>query len=171
MAVIWLVEFVDWLVLNGALDGNGIKPRERDGLRGILLAPFLHFGFRHVAANTVPFVFLGGLVGLRRIGDLLLVSAAIIVIGGFALWLFGPAHSVHAGASGLIFGYVGFLLLRGYFERSPVAILVAIVVGVVYAGALPGMFPGQPGISWQGHLFGFAGGVLAARLLPTQRPP
>jgi len=168
VAVFWFVELVDWLVLKGALDDYGIKPRESDALRGILLAPFLHFGFRHVAANTVPFVFLGWLVGLRRISDFFLVSAAIVLIGGLAVWLIGPAHSVHAGASGLVFGYLGFLLLRGYFERSPVAILVAIVVGVVYASALPGLLPGQSGVSWQGHLLSFAGGALAARVLSAR---
>ncbi len=149
VAAIWLVELVDWLILNDALDDYGIKPRESDALRGILLAPFLHFGFRHVAANTVPFVLLGWLVGLRRFSDFFLVSVAILLIGGLGVWLMGPAQSVHAGASGLVFGYMGFLLLRGYFERSPVAILVAIVVGAVYASALPGLLPGQPGISWR----------------------
>lgn len=169
VAAIWLVELVDWLVLNNALDDYGIKPRESDALPGILLAPFLHFGFRHVAANTVPFVLLGWLVGLRRFSDFLLVSVAILLIGGLGIWLMGPAQSVHAGASGLVFGYLGFLLLRGYFERSSIAILVAIVVGAVYASALPGLLPGQQGISWQGHLFGFAGGVLAARVLSARR--
>ena len=169
VAAIWLVELVDWLVLNNALDDYGIKPRESDALPGILLAPFLHFGFRHVAANTVPFVLLGWLVGLRRFSDFLLVSVAILLIGGLGIWLMGPAQSVHAGASGLVFGYLGFLLLRGYFERSPIAILVAIVVGAVYASALPGLLPGQQGISWQGHLFGFAGGVLAERVLSARR--
>ena len=169
VAAIWFVEFVDWLVLSGALDDYGIKPRESDALRGILLAPFLHFGFRHVAANTVPFVLMGWLVGLRRISDFFLVSAAILLIGGFGVWLIGPANSVHAGASGLVFGYLGFLLLRGYFERSPVAILVAIVVGAAYASALPGLLPGQPGVSWQGHLSGFVGGVLAARVLSARK--
>ena len=169
VAVFWFVELVDWLVLKDALDAYGIKPRELDGLRGVLLAPFLHFGFRHVAANTVPFVFLGWLVGLRRISDFFLATAAILLIGGFGVWLIGPANSVHAGASGLVFGYLGFLLLRGYFERSPVAILVAIVVGAVYASGLPGLLPGQPGVSWQGHLSGFAGGVLAARVLSARK--
>ena len=122
-----------------------------------------------MAANTVPFVLLGWLVGLRRFSDFLLVSVAILLIGGLGIWLMGPAQSVHAGASGLVFGYLGFLLLRGYFERSSIAILVAIVVGAVYASALPGLLPGQQGISWQGHLFGFAGGVLAARVLSARR--
>ncbi len=171
VAVVWLVELADLLVLEGALDEYGIRPREQVGLRGILFAPFLHIGFGHVAANTVPFVLLGWLVGLRRISDFFLVSAAILLIGGLAVWLIGPANSVHVGASGLVFGYLGFLLLRGYFERSPVAILVAIVVGAVYAGALPGLLPGQPGVSWQGHLFGFAGGVLASRVLSARRDP
>ncbi len=144
---------MDWLLLDGALDDYGIRPREQTGLHGILLAPFL---------------LLGSLVVLRRTSDFFLASAVIIVISGLGVWLTGPAHSVHAGPSGLVFGYLGFLLLRGFFERGVVAILVAIVVGAVYAGALPGLLPGQPGISWQGHLFGFVGGVLAARVLSSR---
>ena len=162
------MESVDWLLLDGALDDYGIRPREQTGLYGILFAPFLHIGFGHVTANTVPFLLLGSLVVLRRTSDFFLASAVIIVISGLGVWLTGPAQSVHVGASGLVFGYLGFLLLRGFFERSLVAILVAIVVGAVYAGALPGLLPGQPGISWQGHLFGFAGGVLAARMLAAR---
>jgi membrane associated rhomboid family serine protease len=122
-------------------------------------------GWVHLAANTVPFVVLGWLVMLRRIGDFVVVTVLSILIGGLGVWLAGSANSIHVGASGLIFGYLGYLLARGYFERSLWAVLLGALALVLYGGVLWGVLPGQPGISWEGHLFGFVGGVAAARLL------
>jgi membrane associated rhomboid family serine protease len=91
-----------------------------------------------------------------------------MLVSGLGVWLFG-ASGVHVGASGLIFGYLGFLLLRGYFERNFPSILLSLIVGFLYGGAIWGVLPTQPGISWEGHLFGFIGGVLAARLLARRK--
>ncbi|KGF73226.1 peptidase S54 [Neosynechococcus sphagnicola sy1] len=168
VAVFWGLEVVD-TVLRGSLDRFGIVPRSLTGLRGILFAPFLHLGFSHVIANTIPFLILGWLVMLRRRSDFWIVSLVTMVVSGLGVWLTAPAGSVTVGASGLIFGYLGFLLLRGYFERSWSALFLAVVVGVVYGGLIWGVLPGQPGISWQGHLFGFIGGAIAAWLL-SQSP-
>jgi membrane associated rhomboid family serine protease len=163
VALMWGIEIVDQ-VLGGRLDVFGIYPRHIAGLQGILFAPFLHGNFPHLIANTVPFVTLGWLIMLRRTSDFFVVSAIAMVIGGLGTWLFGsPAY--HIGASGVIFGYLGFLLLRGYFERSIGSILFSVIVGVLYGGLIWGVLPGQTGISWEGHLFGFLGGVVAARLL------
>ncbi len=96
------------------------------------------------------------------------VSLLVILLGGLGVWLFG-ASGYHIGASGLIFGYIGYLLARGYFERSVGSLAVAVIVALVYGGALWGVLPGQPGISWQGHLFGAIGGVVAARALSERR--
>jgi membrane associated rhomboid family serine protease len=164
VALMWIVEIVD-RVLGGTLDRYGIVPHTFIGLRGILFAPFLHGSFMHLIGNTIPFVTLGWLVMLRRTSDFFVVSAIAMLIGGLGTWLIGSPSTVHIGASGVIFGYLGFLLLRGYFERSFVAMAFSIMVGVLYGGLIWGVLPGQIGISWQGHLFGFIGGVLAARLL------
>jgi membrane associated rhomboid family serine protease len=166
----WSVELVDRVAYGGSLERYGIQPRNLAGLWGILAAPLLHVSWVHLAANTIPFVVLGWLVMLRKISDFVVVTALAILIGGLGVWVTGAANSIHLGASGLIFGYLGYLLARGYFERSLWAVLLGLVALVLYGGVLWGVLPGQPGISWQGHLFGFVGGVAAARLLVPARP-
>ncbi|WP_437784525.1 rhomboid family intramembrane serine protease [Sorangium sp. So ce1097] len=165
VALLWAIEILDFLIFRGSLDALGIRPRTASGLVGIALAPLLHGGFAHLAANTVPFLALGWLIMLRRTTDLVLVTLLSALVGGLGVWLIGAPSSVHVGASGVIFGYFGFLLLRGWFERSAVSIALSLVVGLVYGGMIWGVLPTRMGISWEGHLFGFLGGVLAARLL------
>lgn len=170
--VLWAVEIVDWLIFGGALYRFGIRPRTVSGLWGILFAPFLHDNFAHLLANTISLVSLGWLVMLRETGDWLVVSIITALCSGLGTWLIGASGSYHIGASGVVFGYFGFLLLRGYFERSVAAIAFSVLVAFLYGGIIWGVLPNQPGISWEGHLFGFLGGVLAARLLsePRKRP-
>ncbi len=170
VVLLWVIEFADQLVFRGALDfWFGIHPRTLSGLWGILFAPFLHGNFAHLFANTVPLVTLGWLVMLRKTSDWFVVSAIVALCGGLGTWLIGASGSTHIGASGVIFGYFGFLLLRGYFERSFVAIAFSILVTILYGSIIWGVLPTQPGISWEGHLFGFLGGVLAAWLLAEKR--
>lgn len=171
VAFFWVLEGVDYLIFGGSLDALGIRPRTVSGLWGILFSPFLHGGFGHLMANTVPFLVLGWFVMVRRLSDFFTVTAVVILISGIGTWLIGPANSVHIGASGLIFGYFGFLVLRGYFERSPSAILWSIVVIFLYGGLIWGVLPQDNGISWQGHLFGFIGGGVAANMLAKRTPP
>jgi membrane associated rhomboid family serine protease len=166
--LMWLLELLD-ILLGQRLNLFGIQPRTIAGLFGILLMPFLHGGLAHLAANTLPFLALGWLVMLRRTADFIAVTVIVCLVAGGAIWLFGPARTVHIGASALIFGYLGFLLLRGYFERSASAIFIAVVVFLLYGGLLLGVFPGAPGVSWQGHLAGFFSGVLAAYLMAPRR--
>lgn len=165
----WIIEFVDLFFFRGWLDRFGIAPHQLIGLRGILFAPFLHGNLPHLIANTVPFLILGWLVMLQETSDFWIVTMITMIVGGLGVWLFAAPGSLHIGASGLIFGYLGFLLLRGYFQRNFASILLSIVVGVVYGGLIWGVLPTQPGISWQGHLFGFLGGVLAARMIAKEK--
>jgi membrane associated rhomboid family serine protease len=162
IGLMWLAEVADRLLFQGALDAGGIRPRTEAGLSGILLAPFLHADFAHLLANTVPLLVLGWLVLVRSLRDFLWVTAVAVLLGGLGVWLVGGPGTVHIGASGLVFGYLGYLLLRGYWERSLSAILVAVVAGLLYGGALWGVLPLSHGVSWEGHLFGFAGGATAA---------
>ena len=155
-------ELVDTALFGGGLDRFGIHPRTLRGLFGIPLAPFLHSGFGHLLANTAPLVVLGFFIMLRRKRDLLFVTLASTLIGGIGVWLFGGTNTVHLGASTVVFGYLGFLLSRGIFERRFWSILGSLVVFFLYGGALFGVLPGRAGISWEGHLFGLIGGVLAA---------
>jgi len=172
VVILWSIEIIDWLIFRGNLDQwFGIRPRTLDGLWGIACAPFLHGSFGHLFANTVPLITLGWLVMLRRTSDWFVVSVIAALCSGLGTWLIGAQNSTHIGASGVIFGYFGFLLLRGYFERSFVAIAFSLLVTVLYGGLILGTIPflTAPGISWEGHLFGFLGGVLAAWLLSNQR--
>lgn len=167
----WLVEIVDWLLFAGALDRFGIAPRQIVGLRGIFLAPFLHGSFRHLAANTLPLLALGLLVLLRHRRQFLAITLIVGLTSGLGTWLFAPAQTIHIGASGLVFGYFAFLLVAAYHERSPAAIGLALLVIVLYGGLVWGALPQGNGISWQGHLFGLVGGVLAANTVVPRRVP
>ncbi|PZO52714.1 MAG: rhomboid family intramembrane serine protease [Phormidesmis priestleyi] len=170
VVILWAIEIADWLIFRGALDQwFGIRPHRLSGLWGILFAPFLHGDFTHLLANTVPLVSLGWLIMLRKTEDWFVVSAIAALCSGLGTWIVGSPYSVHIGASGVIFGYFGFLLLRGYFERSVVAIAFSLLVAFCYGGIIWGVLPNQPGISWEGHLFGFLGGILAAKLLSKPR--
>lgn len=169
-ALLWGLEILDAVLFSNGLDSFGIRPRSVVGLRGILLAPLLHGGFPHLIANTVPLLVLGWFVMLRATKDWFIVGALSTVVGGVGVWLIGATQSVHIGASIVVFGFLGYLLFRGFFERKFWPILGSIVVGIMYGGALWGVLPGQAGISWEGHLFGFIGGVLAARLLANRGP-
>ncbi|MDJ0727417.1 MAG: rhomboid family intramembrane serine protease [Prochloraceae cyanobacterium] len=152
-------------MFQGGLDFYGIIPREAIGLRGILFAPFIHGDFEHLIANTVPFLTLGWLVMLQRTSDFFIVTAWTMLVGGTGVWLFGAPRSVHIGASILIFGYLGFLLFRGYFQRNMPSIVLSIAVAAIYGSLVWGVLPSQPGVSWEGHLFGFIGGAIAARFI------
>ncbi len=162
VALLWLVEIADWVLFGGRLDALGIRPRTWIGLRNVLFAPFLHAGFGHLLANTLPFIVLGWLVLLRGSRDFWVATLAAGLAGGLGIWLFGGATTLHLGLSGIVFGYFGFLLARAYFERSASAALLAVIALLFYGGLLWGLLPGRPGISWLGHSFGFLGGVAAA---------
>ncbi len=166
VSVLWVLEIVDTLLLRGWLNRFGILPRRWIGLRGVLLAPLLHGNLRHLSTNTVPLVVLGWLILVRSTPIFVLVTVGVWVIGGLGVWLFAAPKSNHIGASGLVFGYLGFLLANGYFEQSGVAIATATIVGLLYGSTIWGILPLQRGISWQGHLFGLITGIIAARYLP-----
>lgn len=165
VSFMWIVQIVNAVIFQGHLAALGVHPRTLFGLVGILFAPFLHGSFGHLIGNTLPLVFLGWFVMLRRKRDLLYVSVLSALVGGLGTWLIGPASSVHVGASVLIFGYLGYLLVRGFLERSFWSIAGSVAVFLLYGGALFGIIPGDAGISWQSHLFGLLGGVMAAKLL------
>ncbi|MGW0825044.1 rhomboid family intramembrane serine protease [Streptomyces sp. NPDC002845] len=171
VALLWLLEAVD--VASGhALDRFGIVPRTSSELVDVVPAAFIHFGFAHVAANSVPLLvlgFLSALGGLRRFAA---VCALIIVADGLGVWLIAPAHTNTAGASGLIFGLFGFLLVSGFVERRPLGVLVGVLIGAVWGGSiLAGIAPTQTGVSWQGHLIGLVSGLVAAFVFRRREDP
>lgn len=170
VALLWLLEAVD--VASGhALDTYGISPREAGELRDVVPAAFLHFGFDHLAANAVPLLVLGFLAAVGGVGRFLKVVAVIVLASGLGVWLVAPDHSVTAGASGVVFGLFGYLLVRGFVDRRPLDITVGLMVLLLYGSILWGALPSNSAVSWQGHLFGLIGGVLAAYLFRRRPEP
>ena len=170
VALLYVIELVDTL-LNHRLDQEGVEPQQTDGLLGILFAPLLHGSWEHLIGNTVPLLVLGFLVLLSGVRLWLQVTAIVWIVGGLGTWLVAPPNTVHLGASVLIFGWLVFLLLRGFVSRRFGQILLGLVILFLYGGILWGVLPGQPGISWQGHLFGAIGGAIAALVLSERRQP
>jgi membrane associated rhomboid family serine protease len=166
--LMWALEVVD-AMLDNRLDRYGIEPREVDGLDGVVAAPFLHVGFGHLAANTVPFVLMGLVIALGGPLRLLGVTAVTAAVSGLGTWLIAPADTIHLGASGVVFGYATYLIARGWFNRRLAEIAVGVVVAIVWGGALLAGLQPQEGISWQGHLFGAIGGLVAARSFSERR--
>ena len=170
LALLWLLEILDQVVFAGRMDALGIKPRTLGGLIGIPLHPFLHAGLGHLAANTTGMIFAGWFIVNRRRRDFFLVWACATVLGGIGTWLIAPAGSVHIGASGVVMGLMGFLIARGWFERRFLSIVGSIVMALIWGGtSRGGRFPGDARISWQVHLFGLIGGIIAARLVRSPR--
>ena len=169
VAMFWAIEIADYTIFNGSLNQYGIKPRDTAALWGILLAPMLHGGFGHLMANTISFIPLGWLTMLQETSDFYIVSVVSALVGGIGVWIFGAPNSVHIGASILIYGYLGFLLLRGYFQRNMPSIVLSFFVAIVYGGLIWGVFPSEVGISWEGHLFGFIGGAIAAKIIAQEK--
>jgi membrane associated rhomboid family serine protease len=163
-AALYVIEVLDIASGEQLEREGGIRPLVVDSLGGVLWSPLLHDDFAHLMANTVPFLVLGFLAMAGGFRQFLLVTATIWVLGGLGVWLTGVS-GYHIGASGLIFGWLVFLLTRGFFARSGLQILLAVGLFFVWGGILFGVLPGQPGVSWQAHLFGALAGLLAARLV------
>jgi membrane associated rhomboid family serine protease len=170
VALLWLLEVID--VASGhALDDFGIMPRSVPELVDVIPASFIHFGFAHVAANSVPLLvlgFLSALGGLRRFAA---VCALIIVADGLGVWLISPDNTNTAGASGVVFGLFGFLLISGFVERRLAGVAVGVLIAAVWGGSvLAGLAPTETGVSWQGHLIGLVAGAVAAYLFRHREP-
>lgn len=161
VALLWVIEIAG-AVLPVSLDGFGIVPRSVDGLSGILSAPLLHVGFGHLIANSGPLLVLGFVLFLSGTRTAVAATVVIWLIAGVGTWLTGAPGSVHLGASGVVFGWIVYLVVRGFVTRHWVEIVVGVIVLAVYGGVLWGALPGTPGVSWQSHLFGAVGGAIAA---------
>ncbi|MFF3288372.1 rhomboid family intramembrane serine protease [Streptomyces sp. NPDC003023] len=164
VALLWALEAVDVATAH-ALDSYGVVSREPGELVDVVPSAFMHFGFAHVAANSAPLLIFGFLAALGGIRRFLAVSLMIIVVSGVGVWLFSPSDANTAGASGLVFGLFGFLVVRGFVERKLLEVGVGLLVGAVWGSSiLLGISPSDTGVSWQGHLFGLLAGIAAAFL-------
>jgi membrane associated rhomboid family serine protease len=165
--LMWAVETVD--IVAGDLDSAGIHPRDPEGLTGVVASPFLHAGFGHLIGNTIPFLVLGAAIAVGGLMRTLLVTGIVMAVGGLGTWLTAPSNTVVIGASGLVFGYATYLVARGAYSRLPLHVIGGLVVLVIYGSTLlVGLVP-TPGVSWQGHLFGAVGGIVAARAVYRSR--
>jgi membrane associated rhomboid family serine protease len=170
LALIWALQVLNWA--DGyRLDVTfGILPQHLSRLPDIFTAPFLHFSWQHIEGNTLPLFVLGVLAAYRSIARFLLVSLIVVVTSGFAVWLFQPSNELTVGASGLIFGYFGYVLIRGFLDRNLIDIGIGAVAGVLYWTILQVALPGAPGVSWIGHLGGLVGGIIAAWVVRSRTP-
>jgi len=161
----WSFGVVNLVFCGGALNNLGVRPRTSIGLLGIFSSPFLHKDWEHLAANTVPFFILGWFVMLGGLRDFFILTTFTLLFSGLGIWLFGQPYTNHIGASDIIFGYLGFLLVRSYFANDSLSIVLTVFVGFMYGRSLWGIFPEREGVSWEGHFFGLIAGVLVARFL------
>jgi len=167
-AVMWLVEVYD--AVGGDPDSAGIRPRNPDGLVGVAASPFLHGSWGHLIGNTIPFLVLGFTIALGGLARTAAVTVIVALVAGLGTWVFAPAHTNHIGASGVVFGFATYLVARGIFSRRPLHFVVGLLVLVIYGTTLAFALVPTPGISWQGHLFGAIGGVVAARFIHARQP-
>jgi membrane associated rhomboid family serine protease len=170
LVLLWVIQVANWADgyrLDAVL---GIQPHSLSHLGGIVTAPFLHVSWQHIESNSAPLFVLGFLAAYRGVTRFLVVTGIVIVTSGLTVWLFQGTGSVTVGASGLVFGYFGYVLARGLVDRNWVDIAVGVVAGGMYYYILSVAVPGTPGVSWLDHSSGLAGGVLAAWLLRTRRP-
>jgi len=175
LVLLWVIQAANWADGYGLDASFGILPHHLSHLADIFTAPFLHVSWQHLEGNTVPLFVLGLLAAYRGTARFLAVTLIVIVTSGLAVWLFQSGATLTVGASGLVFGYFGYVLARGLFDRNWVDIAVGVVAGAVYSYILLVAIPGTPGVSWLDHLGGLVGGVLAgwllrARCVPPARP-
>ncbi|MFD0773699.1 rhomboid family intramembrane serine protease [Streptomonospora algeriensis] len=173
LAAMWVFEIIDTL-LGGALDlVFGLRSWTLDDAWTVVTAPFMHAGFGHLLSNSVPFLVLGALVAFGGLWRFLWTTVIVVLASGIGVWLLAAPGTLTVGASGLVFGYFGYTVLRGIVERRTADIVIMICVILFYGTLIWGVLPQQAGVSWQAHLFGFLGGLLAAYVLPKrqkQRP-
>jgi membrane associated rhomboid family serine protease len=158
----WVVWATD-LVWPGTI-GHGIVPRTAYGLSGIVMAPFLHANLQHLLANTIPFLILGAVILMRGVRAFVFVLIVSALVSGLGTWLFGAPHTEHIGASGVVFGFLGYLLVRAAYDHRISSALIAVAVAVVYGATFLTSLMPTSGISWTGHVFGFIGGAMSARM-------
>ena len=177
VGLMWVVEAADWVLVEATgneqvLDGYGVRPLSADGLLGILFQPLLHGDWAHLIGNSIALLVLGSIIAMSGVRPLVTVTLISWLASGIVSWLLGGTGTVHIGASGIVFGYIIYVIVRGFFSRRFLHLLVGVLLGVFYGlDAVAGLSPLQAGVSWQGHLGGAIGGFLTAYGLKRDRAP
>lgn len=170
LCLVWAVQVANWLLDGRLAVLHGVRPRDVDTLPYLLSAPFLHFGWQHLEANSGPLFVFGFLAAYRGVRKFLGLTALLVVTSGMATWLFQEGNTVSVGASGVIYGYFGYVVLRGLFDRNLIDSLIGLVMGASFAYILTTALPGTPEVSWLGHLGGLVGGLAGAWIFRARTP-
>lgn len=177
VALMWVVEAADWVIYSVTdtrvdLDTNGVQPLSTDGLLGIVFQPMLHGDWAHLLGNSVALLILGSIIAMSGVRPLVSVTVVSWLFSGVVSWLIGGIGTNHIGASGIVFGYMFYVIVRGFFTRRFLHLAVGVAIGLFYGfDALAGLSPMQMGVSWQGHLGGAIGGVVVAARQKRDRAP
>ena len=169
LAVLWIIQIINWADHYQLTLNNGIVPRNVSRLPDIFAAPFLHFSWAHIEGNSGPLFIFGFLAAYRGVKKFAYVTVLVIIPSGLVAWLFAPANTVGAGASGVVFGYFGYIIVRGFFDRHLIDVLIGAIMALCFAYQFTVLLP-QAGIGWQAHIGGLVGGVLAGWLFRDKRP-
>jgi membrane associated rhomboid family serine protease len=169
LVVLWIIQIINWADHYQLTLNNGIVPRDITRLPDIFAAPFLHFSWAHIEGNSGPLFIFGFLAAYRGVKKFAAVTVLVIITSGLAAWLFEPANTVGAGASGVVFGYFGYIMVRGFFDRHLIDMLIGVIMALCFAYQFAVLVP-QAGIGWQAHIGGLVGGVLAGWLFRDKRP-
>jgi len=169
LVVLWIIQIINWADSYQLTLNNGIVPRSISRLPDIFAAPFLHFSWAHIEGNSGPLFIFGFLAAYRGVKKFAAVTVLVIITSGLAAWLFEPANTVGAGASGVVFGYFGYIIVRGFFDRHLIDVLIGAIMALCFAYQFAVLLP-HAGIGWQAHVGGLVGGVLAGWLFRDKRP-
>jgi membrane associated rhomboid family serine protease len=171
VGLMWIVRGIDMFVPGGvSVAGVGVVPRTWEGLWNIPIAPFIHGDLDHIVSNTIPLLILGALILMRGVIEFVFVVFVTTFVSGFGTWLFGEGNTQHIGASGIVFGFFGYLVFRIAFDRKISTGLIALAVAIGYSSAMMYSLIPEDHISWSGHFFGFIGGFVAARMRYPYQP-
>jgi len=169
LAVIWILQIANWADHYRLTLDYGIRPRDAGSLPYVFTAPFLHFSWAHIEGNSGPLFIFGFLAAYRGIKKFIGVTIIVVLTSGLTAWLAEPVNTVGAGASGVVFGYFGYIMVRGFFDRHVIDMVIGAIMALCFAYQFTVLLP-KAGIGWQAHVGGLAGGVLAGWLFRERRP-
>ena len=160
LLIIWILAFIGYIF---PLYQYGIVPRDINSLGGIIFAPFIHANLLHVIANSSGLLILGYIFFITEKNSGWSTFTSILILSGIGTWIIGRGNTVHIGASGLVYGLIGYLIFRGFYQKKLVTIIISGGIFLFYGGSLWGILPSKFYISWEGHLSGFIAGILVAK--------
>jgi len=169
LVVIWVLQIANWADHYQLTLHYGIRPRDAGSLPGVFSAPFLHFSWAHIEGNSGPLFIFGFLAAYRGVTKFIGVTLLVMLTSGLTAWLAEPANTVGAGASGMVFGYFGYIMVRGFFDRHLIDMVIGAIMALCFAYQFSVLLP-RAGIGWQAHIGGLAGGILAGWIFRERRP-